>query len=556
MNDTNIIEIVNHMSKNINDVLTLNNSLWKKYDEVHSVDGIIIGTGQADYTKDSSEYTLHANNKEFILIDIPGIEGAESKYESIIQKAINKAHLVIYVNGANKKPEAGTVKKIKKYLRNDSDVYAIFNVHHMPKKTRDVEIDGTYEEELAAQYVAAENELLIQTKDALMPVLGSNFKKGLCINGLLAFCGSAYDNQNKCTTIIRDVGRKKLRSSQNKFASDYNNDYARMIDSSRLSELTNIINEHVENFDEFIIESNKKKLIKRLTIMKDKLTDLKKYVKDATDKFSGIYDNLSTDLISANKNFQMVVEDDIARESVQDMKNTYLEKLYALIENMDGDVSQEDLEAFFEENKSRMQRTVETNVKRRYNDACQSLEKANKQAQERFKKDLQFTITYDVIKIADIGTIDVSEIADSLSYNLSDFASGAFKVGGFAMAGAGVGAAFGGIGAIPGAIAGAIVGVIFSFLDFFSSRESRISKAKKKSEEVFDKIEETLIDNINSFFYEKGLIENIQKQNNIIEDFIDNQKSQLKHVNLLINKLLKNVDEKIETLGGKKYGEI
>ena len=43
----------------------------------HRVDGLIIGTGEADFTKDNVFYSLTYKDKPFSLVDVPGIEGDE-----------------------------------------------------------------------------------------------------------------------------------------------------------------------------------------------------------------------------------------------------------------------------------------------------------------------------------------------------------------------------------------------------------------------------------------------------------------------------------------------
>lgn len=79
------------------------------------IDGKIIGTGRSDYTQGSTEYKLLVNDNEFLLIDIPGIEGDESKYKATIKESLAKAHLIFYVNGSGKKAEKNTLEKIHLY---------------------------------------------------------------------------------------------------------------------------------------------------------------------------------------------------------------------------------------------------------------------------------------------------------------------------------------------------------------------------------------------------------------------------------------------------------
>lgn len=90
-------------------------------------DGLIVGDGQHDFTKDYNEYNLSINGHPFTLIDVPGMEGNESEFKDVIQEALSKAHCVFYVQGHNKKPDSGTAEKIKKYLGDWAIVYSTSN---------------------------------------------------------------------------------------------------------------------------------------------------------------------------------------------------------------------------------------------------------------------------------------------------------------------------------------------------------------------------------------------------------------------------------------------
>ena len=50
-------------------------------------DGLIIGTGEADFTKDNVPYEFTYQNKTFQLIDVPGIEGNEGQYEQFVKSS-------------------------------------------------------------------------------------------------------------------------------------------------------------------------------------------------------------------------------------------------------------------------------------------------------------------------------------------------------------------------------------------------------------------------------------------------------------------------------------
>ena len=68
------------------------------------IDGLIIGNGESDCTQIYKEYKMAISGVPVTLIDVPGIEGNEVKYEDEIKSALNRAHYVFYVQGQNKKP--------------------------------------------------------------------------------------------------------------------------------------------------------------------------------------------------------------------------------------------------------------------------------------------------------------------------------------------------------------------------------------------------------------------------------------------------------------------
>ncbi|WP_333676597.1 GTPase [Dyella sp.] len=92
------------------------------------IDGAIVGTGRPDFTTTNAAYEFEHHGERFRLLDVPGIEGDEARYAELIRSALAEAHLVFYVIGTNKKPEAETAAKIARYLRHDTIVHPICNV--------------------------------------------------------------------------------------------------------------------------------------------------------------------------------------------------------------------------------------------------------------------------------------------------------------------------------------------------------------------------------------------------------------------------------------------
>ncbi|GAA9298057.1 hypothetical protein HpHA237_05520 [Helicobacter pylori] len=56
-------------------------------------DGAIIGDGRSDSTLETKSYTLKHNNQNFVLLDVPGIEGDEKKVKQQISSTTKKPML-------------------------------------------------------------------------------------------------------------------------------------------------------------------------------------------------------------------------------------------------------------------------------------------------------------------------------------------------------------------------------------------------------------------------------------------------------------------------------
>ncbi|MFT2742645.1 GTPase [Helicobacter pylori] len=85
-------------------------------------DGAIIGDRRSDFTLETKSYTLKHNNQNFVLLDVPGIEGDEKKVKQQISNATKKAHAIFYVTKTPAPPQKGeegkegTIEKIQSQL--------------------------------------------------------------------------------------------------------------------------------------------------------------------------------------------------------------------------------------------------------------------------------------------------------------------------------------------------------------------------------------------------------------------------------------------------------
>jgi len=521
-----------------------------------SVDGAIIGTGRSDYTQDVTGYTLYKNNKPFVLYDVPGIEGNEAAYEEIIHKAVNKAHIVFYVNSNTKKIEPKTAEKIKKYLRNDTDVYSVINVHLPPKAKRVPEIDGTYQDELKAAYQKDEKTIKKQTEETLQAILGNNFKSGILVNGLLAFSANAFDINLGFSTIISDTEDKNLCSNQKKFMLEYTNNFDQMKQESNIAKITKIIDEHADNFHEFIIESNKKKLITRLNDAYEKISNLKNDSIKFCGKVIGSYNEIKDSVSNAENHFVAFLRRGYIEDSVQEVITYELEELYNLIEKKEGKLRKEDYETFFEGKRKIIETSINKQLEENYKEAYGDFESALEEAKNRFGKDISNLAKFASIQFPSIQKMDFNKITMEMKFSGKDFGEATLKIGSLALSGFFVGSLFPGIGNIIGAITGAITGVLFVIADFFTSKAKRIAKTKERAKEQYDELSISLIEQLEEVFPFEKYEKDIRDIASSIQLSCDSEIAKFEILEKTLNKLVKFIYTKKTKLMELKYGTL
>lgn len=96
-------------------------------------DGAIMGDGRSDFTLKTQSYSFQYNHQNFVLLDVPGIEGNEQKVIDQISNATQKAHAIFYVTKTPNPPQKGeerkrgTIEKIQRQLDSQTEVWTIFN---------------------------------------------------------------------------------------------------------------------------------------------------------------------------------------------------------------------------------------------------------------------------------------------------------------------------------------------------------------------------------------------------------------------------------------------
>ncbi len=509
------------------------------------VDGDIIGTGQADFTQDATYYNFRLKDKVFTLIDIPGIEGNEVKYKEIIRNSLEKTHVIFYVNGSGKKIEKDSLEKIRDYMHDGTSVYAIFNIHCKAKLERLEGIDKTYTEELMDAYTNKDiTKVISNTEDELKSFLGDNFLGSIILNGLQSFCSCAYKN-NKSTII--DNQEKNLNNDQNKYLKEYKGDIALMKTQSQITEVSKVIEDKIDKFDEYIYQENIKKLRNRLSEASARIKTLKEQESKKIKEFDNYYIDFESRCTDAKETFLLELNH-IGQNAVEDAYEPIRAELFEMIENDKGKTESESIKNYFEKNKDRITDSIQDKVNKNFERAQNEYRESLQDAQNRLKKDFERSLTkFEVSMNAQGLTLDTSFLT-ALKYDAKDFGKHAFSVGSLIVSGAFVGNLAGPIGALVGGIIGGIVGILFSIWNTFASTQTKINRAKSKLDSTLNDQIYELSTMLKTEIKRLNVEDKILEVHNQIIESIEIQRKGLKKVDKLLCDISISLEKKIKTL--------
>jgi hypothetical protein len=431
------------------------------------VDGQIIGTGQADFTQGNTVYTLRHEGRTFQLIDVPGIEGDERRFAPLVAQAIAKSHLVFFVNGTNKKPEATTVQKIRHYLGRGTQVCVLVNVK---------EYADAYEFEedrIDLMHSTGPETALRQTEEALAASLGPAQRlDGKCVQGLLAFSALALEPR---------TGRSTLHPSRHHDLGVHQAKYLRAFGSaqsmrrfSRIDDVAAVLTAKAQTFRADIIEANKSKvrelLAATLEVLNVTLQDHRAFmaraeielatgksaVDDALASFSRLA--LSERLIQVDRCFTAL--DDDARAIVsrhfgdQVAIGTALQQAFSKAQ----DLMVQRLESAL----AALLGTLEADLHRAVERLLQNLQRADFEGQLARSKHVERQALH----------LDLDDL--EMNLGLAGWGRIVFGVGSMAITGAQFGLAYPPWGVFIGAGVGLIVGAVLSVVGLFTSQEKKI----------------------------------------------------------------------------------
>lgn len=397
-------------------------------------DGTIVGDGRQDFTKTYAEYQLNIYGQPFTLIDVPGIEGKEEDFKDDIKRALQQAHLVFYVQGHNKKPDAATAAKIKKYLNDWVNVYSIYNVRDS--------VDA-YEDEADRKTLLTKNvnDASMQIEDTLQDILGDVYKGNISLQGLLALCSKADFSQS----------RKDLAKMQ-KMANGIWGNSEKVYQFSNFEKIVKLIQNKTEHFDEELIAANIQKIV---SLCHKVYSDIETFEEIEDAQIETLRNNL--------KSYQQCIKSSVS-EAQSAMRSNVLAKSNQMFAQLQDKICSVIDNSESNDRKEKQIATYVDYFTGNYNAAIMGvvkneIEKLNKKLKDRqkgyidcFKSISGIQLTDDNIDI----NIDSEAIVNELRYTFSTFAE---QAGGLAKAMA-IGAAGGtfipGAGTLAGAIAGAI----------------------------------------------------------------------------------------------------
>ncbi|GAA6887889.1 hypothetical protein CHC151_00190 [Helicobacter pylori] len=466
--------------------------------ELHSLqDGATIGDGRSDFTLKTRSYSFQYNHQNFILLDVPGIEGDEKKVKQQISDATKKAHAIFYVTKTPNPPQKGeerkegTIEKIQRQLGSQTEVWAIFNKPiNNPRALKDKLINESEKESLKILNKEMKN------------ILGKHYKGYKAVSTQMAFYGLAQ-------ALIPGTDFDK---NKQKFLKDFK--AGELLYQSHFKSLGEFITEALlKNSRAKIIESNCNKALKvveqlqkAIEITIEKRID--PMIKEAQEHQQEARYNLdrSTDKFIVNLTNSAFYE-------IDQFKSDLREKMYAHINK---NIEDEECKEIFKNELIQGIETLHEDIKLRF-----------RECEKRFDGEIKEAIKQLEYRIKDSLAM-LERISIDRGFNLNfDTDSGidgtklATSIGGLGLLGIfNAWNPMGWLALTAGIIAG-LVGIARSIWNFFSSRYQR-SQQKKEVDKNLHQICEKIAEDVKSCIesYKKGASEMIENLKASLNDLV------------------------------------
>ena len=535
---------VNNLTEKIIQNLAVQKRLESLRLSPNKPDGLIIGTGEADFTKGNVPYEFTYQDKTFQLIDVPGIEGNEGKYEHFVKQAIEKAHLVIYVNGTNKKPEEKTTRKIKSYINQYAKVYAVCNVRGKA---------DSYEFEEDQVLLTKTHKDISDVLDQTLTVLNQNvgqdlIEGGQCIQGLLAFSALAYDQNKKETTI--SSSRKDLIKSQKSYMSDFSS-LENMKSFSQVNALEEKIISKFATFEEDIIESNKHKIVR-------KIEESIGVIQEQLDKHLVFQTKIKKELDVGQDSINRLLNDfenNLSNKSNNAISSSFLniaDSGCGVIENYfgDQDTISSRIESIVKLESGQLLERLET-IKVEMN---QQFSKSLEEAVQRIGRSVeQIQLNFDLEHSKDL--VVSNQFSHQSMFDAKSMGKGLMEIGGMAALGASIGMVFPVVGNIVGGLLGGVLGLVKFVIGALSSKQSKINKSQSHFRTNVNSAQSDFKSQVrNSIYQMVGVVRQDTEKGIIVKIYSEYKKMQ--DVEWILTAQLQKLKALSHQIKSKGYGTI
>nr|WP_232256803.1 GTPase [Helicobacter pylori] len=481
-------------------------------------DGAIIGDGRNDFTLKTQSYSFQYNHQNFVLLDVPGIEGSEQKVIDQISNATQKAHAIFYVTKTPNPPQKGeegkrgTIEKIQKQLASQTEVWTIFN--------KPINSPRALKDELVNE---SEKESLKILNKEMKNILGKHYMGYKAVSAQAAFYGLSQ-------ALIPETDFDKKKQ---KFLKDFKAE--ELLYQSHFKLLAKFISEELlKNSRAKIIQSNCNKALK---VVEELQNTIKTTIEKRIDP-----------MIKARQEYKEEVDDNLDRSTdkfISDLKNSALDEIDRFKFDI-GEIMEERIEKGVEDEeckeifKNELIQGIEIlceNIKQRFKECGERFNEEIKEDIERFKEKIK-----DSLKMLECISIDSGNFDFNTDFNtdfnidngIDGFALGA-SIGGLVLLG--IVNIWNPVGWVELGIAGlvALVGVVKAMWNVFNPdyKKSRQRKeVDKKLDEVCEKIAQDVESRIESV--KKDILEKIEELKAELNGPVENyeyKKERLKEVN-------------------------
>lgn len=443
--------------------------------ELHSLqDGAIIGDGRSDFTLKTRSYSFQYNHQNFILLDVPGIEGSEKKVIDQISNATQKAHAIFYVTKTPNPPQKGeerkegTIEKIQRQLDSQTEVWTIFNKPiNNPRAFKDGLIDGSEKESLKILNKEMKN------------ILGKHYMGHQIVSVQMAFYGLA-------SALLPESDFYK---NKQKFL-DFFKEEEWLLYKSRFQQLGEFIAEELlKNSRAKIIESNCNKALKTIEKLQEAIkTTIDRQIDPTIREIKNHHQEVCDNLDRSKEKFISDLEKS-AFSKINQFESDFRKEMHA---HIDDDIENDECKEIFKNELIQGIEELGENIKRCSNECKESFI-------EEIKKDIE-QLEY---RIKDSLAM-LERISIDRGFNLNfDTDSGidgtklAISIGGLGLLG--IFNAWNPMGwfALTAGIITGLVGIARSIWNFFSSRYQR-SQQKKEVDKNLHQICEKIAEDVKS----------------------------------------------------------